>query len=132
MGRTNRRDRELDRGLRICANCKESKKTKEFGFRISRGRRAYVQSYCKTCRRKGNVSNSRKSKKLAVEYLGGKCSECGYIGCAAVYDFHHVNPEDKEFSIGSRSHKNFESIKEELDKCVLLCSNCHRTLHYYE
>lgn len=44
------------------------------------------------------------------------------------YDFHHLDPNQKDFSIGKQS-KSFAVIRSELDKCVLLCSNCHRKRH---
>jgi len=48
----------------------------------------------------------------------------------AIYDFHHSDPNKKETTIGSS--RAFESMKKELDKCALICANCHRKLHYYE
>ena len=68
-------------------------------------------------------------KKMAIEYLGGKCEICGYNKCPDAFDFHHKDPSIKEFRIGSFRIKSWEKIKKELDKCQLLCSNCHRELH---
>ena len=65
-------------------------------------------------------------KKKAIEYKGGECVICGYKGYSAAMDFHHLDPKTKE---GLKQHKSFESNKEELDKCVLVCSNCHRGIH---
>lgn len=71
----------------------------------------------------------RRIKLLAVEYKGGGCSVCGYNKCITALDFHHLNPKEKDFNIsGSEKHK-WETIKEELDKCICICSNCHRELH---
>lgn len=66
-----------------------------------------------------------------VEYLGGRCQHCGLEDdCVNIYDFHHTNPVKKDFEIsGGKVRSSFESIKKELDKCELLCSNCHRKEH---
>ena len=64
-----------------------------------------------------------------VEYLGGKCNRCGYNNCIAALDFHHKDSDEKEFNITGGNLKSFEKIKSELDKCELLCANCHREHH---
>jgi len=74
----------------------------------------------------------REIRQKAVEYLGGRCSECGYIKCIASLDFHHKNSLDKEFQLSDGNIRRWESIKKELDKCVLLCKCCHAELHYLE
>jgi ribosomal protein L30E len=77
------------------------------------------------------VSRKRKQlKKDLVEYKGGKCEMCGYDKCVAAMDFHHKNPEEKDFGLSQNGHtKGWESLKNEADKCLLLCANCHRELH---
>ena len=78
------------------------------------------------------VSNRRRElKKLAVEYKGGKCSICGYDKCVAALEFHHINPESKLFGISTKGiTRSLDLIKKELDKCILLCANCHREEEY--
>jgi len=71
-------------------------------------------------------------KERAVEYKGGKCSICGYNNCYWALDFHHNNTTEKEFSIGDYVNKSWSNTIIELDKCILICSNCHRELHYNE
>lgn len=78
------------------------------------------------------VINWRKrTKKKIIESMGGCCQICGYNRCPSVLEFHHLNPAEKEFSLsGPRtSPKKLETIKEELRKCILLCSNCHKEVH---
>lgn len=74
----------------------------------------------------------RRTKQKLIEYKGGKCEMCGfdkpYVSC---YDFHHVNPNEKEFRIGG-STKSFEKQRVEVDKCQLLCKNCHAEVHDIE
>ena len=75
----------------------------------------------------------RKYKKLLVKHLGEKCERCGYDRCPAGFDFHHIIPEEKEFSIGENcGNFAYERLLNEVEKCALLCSNCHRELHYNE
>lgn len=69
-------------------------------------------------------------KQKAVEYLGGKCSNCGYNKCLDALDFHHIDPSLKSFSVARDKHTmSWEKLTTELDKCVILCANCHREIH---
>ena len=73
----------------------------------------------------------RRAKLLekALEYKGGKCSVCGYDRCVAALEYHHVDPASKEFTI-SGCIRSWEKTKAELDKCILVCANCHREIHH--
>lgn len=71
----------------------------------------------------------RLNKLRAIEYLGGKCLDCGNIFPQYIYDFHHLDPTIKEFSITRIMGRTWDKIVPELNKCVLLCANCHRTRH---
>jgi hypothetical protein len=72
-------------------------------------------------------------KQKAVEYKGNKCELCGYSKCIVALEFHHRNPKKKEFSLSTnRMYHAWATVKKELDKCILVCSNCHRELHYKE
>lgn len=78
-----------------------------------------------------SFKNSRiRLKEKLVEYKGGKCEICGYDKCITALDFHHLNPNEKDFSLGSGSAIAFEKAKKEVDKCILVCSNCHREIHH--
>lgn len=83
---------------------------------------------CGDCRSK---YKKLKAKMMAVEYKGGKCEKCGYNKSLAALDFHHIDPCKKDFNIGSSIALglSWETVKKELDKCILLCSNCHREEH---
>lgn len=71
-------------------------------------------------------------KLKAVELKGGKCSICGYDKCLQALEFHHLDPSTKliQLSVQSFGSKNWQSIVEELEKCILVCSNCHREIEY--
>ena len=86
---------------------------------------------CKICRVEYVQKRRVKIKVMAVEYKGGKCIKCGYDKCIAALEFHHLDENKKDFSISKKGHcKSWESVKKELDKCVILCANCHRELHF--
>lgn len=87
----------------------------------------FIGQTCSKCREKYRILLM---KQKAVEYLGGKCSICGYNKCNRALDFHHINPDKKDNTISSLYNYSWDNIKKELDKCILLCANCHRELHY--
>ena len=85
---------------------------------------------CRTCNRE-NVNKRFNERKLKdIEYLGSKCNKCGGEFPHYVYDFHHVDPTEKEGKLSQMRKTTWEKMKAELDKCVLLCANCHRIEHH--
>ena len=74
--------------------------------------------------------DKRKRKLWAIEYLGGKCSSCGETFHPAVYEFHHTDPSTKDRDPSKMLQLSLTRLTEELDKCVLLCANCHRIEHH--
>jgi DNA-binding CsgD family transcriptional regulator len=64
-----------------------------------------------------------------LKYLGGKCSKCGYNRCVGALDLHHKDSNEKEFGISGGNLKSFDKLIPELNKCEVLCSNCHREYH---
>ena len=85
---------------------------------------------CGQCNTDSVIRRRHKVKQMAVEYKGGECVKCGYKKCIIALEFHHLDPEKKDFAPSSNMNMSWDKIKEELDKCILLCSNCHRELHY--
>lgn len=71
----------------------------------------------------------RENKSKLIEYKGGKCEKCGYNKCDAALEFHHLDPNKKDFGIASFKSLSLEKLKKEVDKCVLVCSNCHKEIH---
>lgn len=119
-------------------SCKSSIKTaKEFNLSKST-----VLKYIKTDKsvlsteqkRKNNVkrvSDRRKElKNKSIEYMGSMCSKCGYDKAKSALEFHHKDPTKKDFSISMRGYTmSWEKVKKELDKCIMVCANCHREIH---
>lgn len=81
--------------------------------------------HCQAC----NTKIRRYRLKLwAVHYKGGYCKHCKGVFNLHAFEFHHPN-DNKEFTIGQMSNKSIDILKKEIDKCDLLCSNCHRIAH---
>ena len=107
------------------------------GELLSNKRRKYCNNLCKSRysnRRYQNYQAQQDralSRKIqAINDRGGGCTHCGYNENLAALNFHHLN--DKEFTVNMRTFSNnsLETVNRELLKCMLLCSNCHMTLHY--
>lgn len=138
---------------RRCANSKVQ--TKEINEKRSKTLTRLNKRYCSSCGRIISHRNKtgicifcrpvgktgyehlktfrRKRKEILVEYKGSKCEICGYNKCIASLEFHHLDPNEKDFTIGSsnnRLNRTLETDKKEADKCILLCSNCHREIHF--
>ena len=93
---------------------------------------------CQKHTRESRIRDQERIKQLklmAIEYKGGKCEDCHIKAeFPSVYDFHHADPENKKSNIRAliRRRRSWVGIKEELDRCVLLCANCHRIRHAKE
>jgi len=94
-----------------------------------RTRKKLWVSQCKKCSNKKTGQRWRNSKKRAVEYKGGKCERCGYNKCIDALEFHHIDPSQKDKNFGNMKLRKWENQKKELDKCICVCSNCHREIH---
>jgi hypothetical protein len=71
-----------------------------------------------------------KTKERLIESFGGKCGICGYDKCIQSLEFHHIDETEKEFTISHFKVLNWDKIVAEARKCVCLCSNCHREVHF--
>lgn len=112
---------------RTCSKCKCEKELDNF---YNRGNKIGGSVYCKECMNKQALDRQRKLKQEAIDYKGGSCQICGYNRCNGALEFHHLDPNEKDFSISELKKTNMnEKIKLELDKCILVCANCHREIH---
>lgn len=81
-------------------------------------------------KKRSRALTRRELKQNAVDYKGGHCEVCGYNKCLSALTFHHRNPNEKDFGISDlMSYVNWDRIKKELNKCHLLCLNCHCEVH---
>lgn len=98
------------------------------------------QYECRSCsngRKRCSLSRKIRLKKQMVEYKGGCCQhlkpngeKCGYKSCLAALDFHHLDPSAKDPNCKRMWRWGVARIKAELDKCVLVCKNCHMEMHH--
>lgn len=67
---------------------------------------------------------------MAIIYKGGRCMICGYDRCHEALEFHHLDSNKKDFGVSQDGlTRSWERVRNELDKCILICANCHRELH---
>ena len=117
--------------LKKCSKCGKELPLSEFhknGF--DRNGNQKYRGYCKECANK-KESERYYQKKEYIESFKNKCQKCGESR-TYMLDFHHKNKDDKDFTIGQLKKGSFELIKKEIDKCTVLCANCHREFHYFE
>src|SRR5882672_3727022 len=73
----------------------------------------------------------KRTRKLeAIAYLGGQCKDCQKEYHPAIYEFHHRKPEEKDRDPSKMLGLSWKRAIAELDKCDLLCANCHRLRHH--
>lgn len=81
---------------------------------------------CPRCVVERVAARRRRMKEILVAEAGGACELCGYDRCAGALQFHHRDPAQKQFQLGSGGlTRSLERLREEAEKCVLLCANCH-------
>ena len=136
---------------KVCSKCKEEKSIEL--FHNDRRKPDGKTTQCGSCRTKAYLQSRHKNLKkhreqesktgakrrldrkiIAINYKGGKCEDCGIIGSMdnrSIFEFHHINPALKEREPGTCVKLSIPRLKQELDKCVLLCSNCHRLRHQH-
>ena len=115
-GSHNTRSLHIKDKMNVCKDCSKE-------YKPGHGK---LKDICSTCYR---LAYRNKTKQKAVEYKGGCCSVCGYDKYIGSLQFHHVYPENKSFVISDFGFNKFDSLVDELDKCILVCSNCHGEIH---
>ena len=109
-----------------CPKCNCVKEVTSEQFYIRDGNKIKC---CKLCFLQDFYIKHKGFKQKCVDYKGGKCKKCGYFKCLAAMDFHHLDPSQKDYQISEIRSKQWEVVKKELDKTILLCRNCHAELH---
>ena len=76
------------------------------------------------------ITRRKELKKEMVKIAGGKCKNCGYNKCHAALEFHHYE-KNKEGNVSTlMKNESRQKLLKEAEKCILLCANCHRELHF--
>jgi hypothetical protein len=117
---------------KVCSTCDQEKLISE--FYIQKGRKN-GSSKCRQCFNKYCITRWRQRKKDAIIYKGSSCIDCNLSFPQtpySVFDFHHLDPSEKDVDWTKLRLRSWSSIMSELDKCVLLCANCHRIRHQHE
>jgi len=137
--------KKLKKNLFCSRSCKDKNRSKDkTKVRLSKKKYCYIcgilvppeQHNTKTlvcskeCLNKKKQIRYKNKKINSVKLLGNKCKFCGYNTCIDAFDFHHVNPTNKDTDIGQLLNCSWERIKKELEKCILLCCVCHREEHH--
>jgi hypothetical protein len=112
---------------KMCPKCDKLLEINKSNFYISST--GIICSKCIKCDNKATLSRRQTQKQKSLDYKGGKCVVCVYKKYQGALEFHHLDPSKKDFSIGNFNTFSMERLKPELDKCVILCSNCHKELH---
>jgi len=90
------------------------------------------KQYYKNKAKESDKRQTERNKKIIKDIKEKSCCiKCGESHPATL-DFHHINQNEKEFTIAAGLSKSLKSLKKEIDKCIVLCSNCHRKLHWKE
>lgn len=126
---------------KICPNCQKDLPASD--YHVSNFDKGYLQSHCKVCARERSRANYHKNKdnfirqkkerdklidSLILERKDRPCMDCGIRYPPYVMDFDHRDPSDKDYGVCQmrRRHMGIDKIKREMDKCDVVCSNCHR------
>ncbi len=102
----------------VCRDCGETDPSKFY---------RKMKTQCGKCHAKDIGKRLQKARAKAIEYKGGKCEICGYDKYVGALEFHHKDPTQKD-PTGLRAIK-LTKLFAEVDKCMLLCANCHREEH---
>jgi hypothetical protein len=114
--------------MRHCNKCNRNLPENKFGKNGNGSR-----SICKDCQCE-RIKQGQRETRDYIQSLKTKCNRCGYDKCVEALDFHHTNPQEKDSVLSHYSRRVFslatkELIDREVEKCEVLCANCHREEH---
>ena len=135
--------------MKICDTCKTSKNL--LAFNKNRAKKDGLNSICKECSklrsrkyykenrekhikviRTRNILLQKRIKSCINKIKNAGCQTCSERSFCCI-DFHHINEEERENHISAMAHYcSLKKLKEEIEKCCLLCANCHRKFHNNE
>lgn len=117
---------------KICTKCHKELPITDFNWRNKeKGTR---RSECKYCH-SAYMKQKYQEKKNIIQELKSKCA-CAKCGDTRGYvlDYHHLDPKQKNNTVArlTSNNSNLDKTFEEIEKCIVLCANCHREFHYFE
>lgn len=135
----------MENTIKRCTKCGENKSLDKFAFKNKA--KNIFNGHCKECQNimgreyyyknlKKYYDKNKKRQLFISQYLkdiknNSSCEKCGENHPACL-DFHHINPKNKLYTISTMVTNSLNKVKEEIAKCIIICSNCHRKLHYNE
>lgn len=131
--------------MKTCSKCKRTKVAGEFNKNSSR--KDGLQTFCRPCEKQRKSEYYAKHKQRFVDYARAykarkrewwnqykqtlSCIRCGDTRWY-VLDFHHRDPASKDFPLSEVDKFGIQRIMKEVEKCDVLCANCHREHHHFE
>ena len=115
--------------MRVCSVCGEMKEEQEFFVKCkNKNGSIALQSRCKKCHSRKEMERYYKKQEF-IDSKKTPCVKCGEsrIRCLS---FHHIDPKEKDFTIGKLRKSSLDVIENEINKCICLCLNCHHEFHY--
>jgi len=105
------------------------------GYKTKEEQSAYQKKHYQA--NKGKYAKSQRQSRMRTkailnELKAGGCTKCGFNEHPNCLDFHHLDPNEKEVNVATTAMKNKwgrERIMKEVDKCIVVCANCHRLIH---
>jgi hypothetical protein len=120
----------MEKELKSCTGCKktfEYTKANFYSNGYDKNGNQRLKSKCKKCY--DQHASTRLTDIITEHYGEYKCSVCGYDKCLNAIEFHHFNSGEKDFEVSKMSSFSKDKIVCELEKCLMLCANCHREIH---
>jgi len=117
--------------MKRCITCGKEKALSEFhshGYRRNKSKEVKLfKPDCKECaNEKWRAQYNQRLNMFVKEW---KCVRCGYDRCKRALEFHHIDRTEKDFVIAAQTTASIERLKREIEKCILVCANCHREIH---
>lgn len=110
--------------MKKCIRCNQCKELSEYH---KHGNSLYGE--CKICMNSRNAGRMMRNKLAAINAKGGCCERCGYDRNPKALEFHHKEPDKKDYTVAKLKNASLPKILKEIEKCLLLCSNCHKEVH---
>lgn len=117
--------------MKQCVECKQIYPFDHFGANGVNSKISQTPKYKPRCRTCHNIYQTNIFRQKIQRIYNGKleCVICGYDKCFGALEFHHLDPSTKEHTISRMTNYSEKVIRQEIEKCVMLCANCHREVH---